>query len=300
MNYLSDGNKKSILGKRLSSRYLSSDAFTSSAGKTSGRSISQLGSLFGRKSGNRKFSGAGQRIGLFEFKNIFLKIVFIITCLIVIGYTIPATRYAMHRFFTRQTISFGSVNEDSSVQTVHEGEYYVAPSFGQTDRFSVDISENSLNTQGQSVYTSQTKKILIGTLEFSTSSKPHVILLSEVGQKNNLFVKNAQPVPLHDVSVATGTSVGSSTEETLETDTTTEFTSALFEGFGYGQLRAQVPPQQRLEVGTLLYARTTHGLAQAARVSFVEKDTGSTFTNIHAQLLVPPFYIYKVYIEDAI
>jgi hypothetical protein len=47
-----------------------------------------------------------------------------------------------------------------------------------------------------------------------------------------------------------------------------------------------------------LYARTEQGLVPAARVSYLEKDTGSTFTNIYAQLLVPPFDIYKVYIGD--
>lgn len=283
MNYLS-GGKKSILGTRLSSRYLSSDAFTSSTGKTGGRSISRLGSLFGRGS-TKKFSGTGQRIGLFELKNSFLKFLGILTCLIFIGYTIPFTRYAVHTFFSThmQGVVYPVDISETDVSTLGQGEVYVSPVFGKTDRF-IFNSHDIVYGEGLPVYDS-VQKVLIGTLLYASSSRPYVVLLSEVGQKHSLFVK------------ATGEEVS----ETVSDATTTHkdtFSGAIFEGFGYGQVRAQVPPQEQIDVDTILYARTEHGLIPAARVSYIEKDAGSTFTNIYAQILVPPFQLYKVRIGD--
>ncbi len=308
MNYLS-GDNKSILGKRLSSRYLSSDAFTSSAGKITGRSISRLGSMFGRNSSHTKakrFSGTGQRIGLFELKNIFVKIIIVITACVVLGYTIPYTRYAVHRFFVKHTVPFSQLSDtekmalSSDVATLASGEYYVSPVFGKTDRFVVNLQQDSLHPDmhGLAVYgplENGSKRVLLGMLDFASSTKPYVALLSEVGQKNNLFIREVeqteQPVSTSTDATGTASQIIPGTKETM-------FVSAVFEGFGYGQLRAQVPPQQHVDIDTILYARTEQGLMPAARVSYVEKDTASTFTNIYAQLLVPPFEIYKVYVDD--
>ncbi len=281
MNYLS-GGKKSILGTRLSSRYLSSDAFTSSAGKTSGRSISRLGSLFGRGT-TKKFSGTGQRVGLFEFKNIVLKIIFGIMCLVVIGYTLPFTRYAVHAFFVRHMSGVVYPVEVTPLRTssLQDHEYYVSPVFGYTDRF-VFKDNGSIYPDATLVYAPD-KDILIGTLLYGSSSEPQVILFSDSGQRHNLFLEDVAD----DMSAATTSS------------SSDLFTTAVFEGFGYGQMKAQVPPQEAIPVDTLLYVRTELGLAPVARVSYVEKDTGSTFTNIYAQLLVAPFQIYKVRIGDS-
>jgi hypothetical protein len=282
MNYLS-GGKKSILGTRLSSRYLSSDAFTSSTGKTGGRSISRLGSLLGRGS-TKKFSGTGQRVGLFELKNIFFKFLGIVTCLIVIGYTIPFTRYAVHTFFIRhaQGVVYPVHVSDENVSALREGEVYVSPVFGKTDRFVFKHNDVVYN-EGLPVY-DFAQKVLIGTLLYASSTHPYIVLLSEVGQKNTLFAKDKKDIS-ETVLDATSTH-------------TDAFSSAIFEGFGYGQMRAQVPPQEEIAIDTVLYARTEQGLIPAAQVSYIEKDTGSTFTNMYAQILVPPFQLYKVRIGD--
>ena len=292
MNYLS-GGKKSILGTRLSSRYLSSDAFTSSAGKTSGRSISRLGSLFGRGT-SKKFSGTGQRVGLFELKDVVVKFICGFACLVVIGYTLPFTRYAVHAFFVQHMSGVVYPLETSSAMssTLSEHEYYVSPVFGKTDRF-VFKESDSAYPEGARVYMSG-KDVLLGTLVYASSSRPYVVLLSDVGQKHNLFLEDATKDIFETETLGTtssSTPISSPEEEGA-------FSTAVFEGFGYGQMRAQVPPQEEIAIDTILYARTERGLAPAARVSYVEKDTGSTFTNIYAQLLVAPFQIYKVRIGD--
>lgn len=303
MNYLSDG-KKSILGKRLSSRYLSSDAFTSSAGKTGGRSISQLGSLFGRKkSFSKRFGGVGQRIGLFEFKNIFLKFLFAVVCLIIIGYAVPFFRYATHGFFVQtfnKTPSGMDENNDTA-DVLQEGEIYVAPVFGKTDRFVVNV-EKDVYPNGSLVY-DVTKRTVMGIFT-QEDNTPQVILLSEVGQRNHLFIKGyvSQKTTESTVEPSTSSDVGvdSDTSSSTVSTTTSVFNlgTVLFEGFGYGQLRAQVPPQEEIPVDTVLYMRTVTGLVPVAQVNHIEKDSGSTFTNIYAQLLVAPFELYKIRIID--
>jgi hypothetical protein len=128
-----------------------------------------------------------------------------------------------------------------------------------------------------------------------SSSKPHVVLLSEVGQRNNFFIKTAIGDDIKtDVSTSTAT-----TSDTEVEKQETRFTTVSFEGLGYGQLKAQVPPQEELAINTILYLRTEQGLVPAAQVSYLEKDTGSTFTNIYAQLLIAPFELYKVRISGA-
>lgn len=299
MNYLS-GGKKSILGTRLSSRYLSSDAFTSSTGKTGGRSISQLGSLFGRKNSPKRFSGTGQHIGLFELKNILFKSIIIIMCFIVIGYTIPFLRYGVHGFFTQTFTSTDNSNITTDNDTLQAFEHYVSPVFGATDRFVVKTRDDVVYSEGITVYATK-ENILLGVYTQASSSKPEVILLSEVGQKNNMFVKTVirNVVAVSDTATTTSGEAATSTpEDTQPQKPEAGFTSVVFEGYGYGQLKAQVPPQEELELNTILYIRTENGLVPAARVSYLEKDTGSTFTNIYAQLLVPPFQLYKVRIGD--
>jgi hypothetical protein len=135
-----------------------------------------------------------------------------------------------------------------------------------------------------------------------------VILLSEAGQKNIFFIKSdvAQntrkdvDVSVSSTTIATTTSTSSNSSDVEATNNTSVpgLITVSFEGLGYGQLKAQVPPQEVLDINTLLYFRTEQGLVPVARVSYTEKDSGSTFTNIYAQLLVAPFELYKVRIAN--
>lgn len=304
MNYQS-GDKKNILGHRLSNRYLSSDAFTSSAGKLSGRSISRLGSMFkGHKSG-RRYSGTGQKVGLFELKNIVLKLFFILTCIIILSYTIPFTRYAIHGFFAQKSNiykSYGGVS-DSSGDILSENEYYVSPTFLQTDRFNIDVADERVVKNGAFIFSSP-QNVLIGSVEVTASNTPRVVLFSEVGIKNNFFFKNSilgdVEIESQKIETSTTTSVSTAVATTTSLPIVPDYTSIVFEGLGYGQMLAQVPPQVHVEVGTVIYARTVQGLKPAGRVSYVEADNGSTFTNIYAQVLTPPYALYKVRVADSI
>ncbi len=307
MSYLS-GDKKNILGNRLSNRYLSSDAFTSSAGKMSGRSISRLGSIFkGHKSG-RRYSGTGQKVGLFELKNIVLKLVFLCTCIIVVSYTLPMTRYMVHAFFSRTSMVYSDyTNPENADDELLIGEYYVSPLILQTDRFSININETSGTEDGSYVYASP-MNTLVGMIEATASNTPRVVLFSQVGLKNNFFFKNSTlgesviqdqviDAPIIDEN---GTTSTSTPVMLAKTQSVPSYTSIVFEGLGYGQMLAKVPPQVTIEVGTMVYSRTLSGLQPVGRVSYVETDSGSTFTNVYAQILTPPYAIYKVNIADPI
>lgn len=310
MSYPS-GDKKNILGHRLSNRYLSSDAFTSSAGKTSGRSISRLGSIFkGHKSG-RRYSGTGQKVSLFELKNIALKLIFILTCAIVAGYTLPFTRYALHSFFASKAEVYLPYEESEVANDeLQAGEYYVAPSLLQTDRFSVNKDDVFNIRSGEYAYSSPTND-LIGIVESTGSSTSEIVLFSDVGFKNSFFFKNTslgngqmedQDIDMKIDELSDATTSSTTIVATTDTSSVTipNYTSIVFEGLGYGQMLAKVPPQVTIEVGTTVYARTQNGLEPVARVSYVETDNGSTFTNIYTQILTPPYALYKVRIPDSI
>lgn len=312
MSYQS-GDKKNILGSRLSNRYLSSDAFTSSAGKTSGRSISRLGSLFkGHKSG-RRYSGTGQKVSLFELKNVILKLLFVLVCFLIIGYTLPFTRYSVHSFFSKTFAANGITTFPVLSEDVQNaGEFYIAPVLLQTDRFIVKIEDESRIFNGSLVYASPSNA-LVGTVNSSGSSTPEILLFSEVGLKHNFFFKNSSlgdaqmedqdiSMVVDEFNVATTSASSSTVSTTTESQVVgvPNYTSIVFEGLGYGQMLAKVPPQVKIDVGTTVYARTQNGLIPVALVSFVETDTGSTFTNIYSQILVPPYALYKVKIPDTI
>lgn len=302
MSYQS-GDKKNILGNRLSNRYLSRDAFTSSAGKFSGRSISRLGSMFkGPKSG-RRFSGTGQKVGLFELKNIVLKLFFILTCIIILAYTLPFTRYKIHSFFAQKSVVYenygSSINSDDQLSS---GEYYVSPTFLKTDKFNINLGEESDIENGAFVFATP-MNTLVGVVDAVASNTPRIILFSEVGFKNNFFFKNSA---FGDVLIE-GQQIVTSTTSTSTVSTTTatapilaDYTSIVFEGLGYGQMLAKVPPQVTIEVGTVVYVRTLDGLKPVGKVSYVEIDNGSTFTNIYAQILTPPYALYKIRVADPI
>jgi hypothetical protein len=312
MSYQS-GDKKNILGHRLSNRYLSSDAFTSSAGKTGGRSISRLGSLFTGQKHNRRYSGTGQKVGLIEMKNIFVKFCIIVACLIVVLYTLPFTRYWVHGFFAQYASVYDALPLEKANDSLQANERYVSPALFNTDRFAIDVDGGAAAENGSYVYAAP-MDTLVGTLEVSTSSTPEVVLFSEVGFKNNLFIENTAesvsfdtPATTTEVLDITGTS---STEQHGGDDTAHAtqtishvthvdgYSSVIFEGLGYGQMIAKVPPQMEIPVGTVLYARTPNGLQPAGKVSYVETDTGSTFTNIYAQILTAPYAIYKVKLTE--
>lgn len=313
MSYQS-GDKKNILGHRLSNRYLSSDAFTSSAGKTSGRSISRLGSMFkGHKSG-RRYSGTGQKVSLFELKNIALKLIFIITCVLVLSYVVPFMRYGIHSFFAQKSATYNEFkNPKNADDLLATNEYYVAPLFLQTDRYGVARNATAQIENGSLVYVSP-MNTLVGILETTASSSARMVLFSSVGFKNSFFFKNSAVVNgvLENQSVeneedtvivdenATTSSSTKPTSIRVQNVIVPDYTSIVFEGLGYGQMLAKVPPQVTIEVGTVIYTRTSNGLQPVGKVSFVEVDNGSTFTNIYAQILTPPYAIYKVRVAEPI
>ncbi|MES2622893.1 MAG: hypothetical protein V4576_00625 [Patescibacteria group bacterium] len=309
MSYQS-GDKKNILGHRLSNRYLSSDAFTSSAGKTGGRSISRLGSLFSRQKHNRRFSGTGQKVGLFELKNIFIKLCVVAACIAVLAYTIPFTRYKIHAIFAKYADVYNTVDVTEADDVLGVDEKYVSPVLTSTDRFLVNVDDMSMLANGSYVYASP-MNTLVGIFELATSSTPQVVLFSEVGFKNNLFLKDsANTIPFDaaatnttilnagDTASTTTTTVNSTTSEVVQIAHVNGYSSIIFEGLGYGQMLAKVPPQVEIPVGTILYARTQSGLKPAGRVSYIETDTGSTFTNVYAQILTAPYAIYKVKLTE--
>ena len=63
-------------------------------------------------------------------------------------------------------------------------------------------------------------------------------------------------------------------------------------------MQARVPPQTDISAGTVIYARTTEGLTPVGKITHIEKDNGSTFTILFAQILTPPYAIYKVKISN--
>lgn len=283
----------SKLGKKLSSRYLGSDAFTSSAGRFGGRTVSRLGSIL-KKGTSKKYYGVGQRVGLFEFKNIVLKILVVIILITALAYTIPVTRYATHRFFTKTFALSGSVTQSSDILAVDEA--FVAPQIFKTDAFVGRQDDNLSVVPGTLVYDTE-NDALIGTVSETSSSTFEVVLFSDSGYKGNFFTMNESFIDISKAQLTTEEelSLGTTSSSTSSTTTRKAGTQAIaFEGVGYGQMLAKIPPQTKIENGTQIFAATPHGLKAVAEISHIEPDKGSAFTLVYAQLLVPPTHIYKV------
>lgn len=301
MNFLFGGKSKNILGRKLSSRYLSSDAFTSSKNR------------LGRGRGNRLGSIFRTRRSLFEIKYTVMKIIFLFLILIILIYSIPTFRYVIHRFLSTNIPINGS--KQKIAFTLAGGEFYVAPKYLTTDKFIANPENRESIFEGDIIVDTFTETP-VGIVE-SIADGVIIRLFSDPGFKNNFYLKSTTvatvPVPTSSTSTPTSTPVATSTESSAEGSTTSEeiatptvpalpasspsLSPALFEGSGYGEIVAKLPPQTKdIEVGDLVYVQTLHGPKSIARISRVAEDTtsGSTFTTIFAQLLVSPQSLYKV------
>lgn len=273
----------SKLGKKLSNRYLSSDAFTSSTGRFGRRTVSRLGSILKAGAG-KKYYGVGQRVGLFEFKNIVFKALFFLVLMCALAYTLPVSRYATHRFFTQTFVPTStSVSERVSEDVLLSDEVYVAPRVFRTDLFVARQPEGMVYEVGTFAHDAVTNE-LVGTVSRSSTSTLDVMLFSDVGFKGNFLTKNESFI----MSDATNTATTSSVIHNADMQPIS------FEGVGYGQLIAKIPPQTKVETGARVLIATPDGLKPVAEISHVEPDSGSSFTLVYAQLLVPPTHIYKI------
>jgi hypothetical protein len=295
MNFLSGVKPKSLLGRKLSNRYLSSDAFNSSG--RLGRTKRRLGSSF---SGRRS---------LFEIKYTVFRVGIAVVLLCLFIYAIPTFRYGIHRMLVHQfvptTITHTLVGELAS------GEFYVAPKYLTTDKFIGKPGEGVSLVEGDVIVESYSTAP-IGIVE---SVGPTVVirLFSDAGFKNSFYIyeevtKDLPPlVPAEDVETPDDT--GSSTDDNDETQLAIATSArtktandgslkpALFEGSGYGEIIAKLPPQSKdVKVGDTVYVQTVDGPKAVAEISQVSEDisSGSTFTIVRAQLLVSPQGIYRV------
>ncbi len=171
MNFLSGVKPKSLLGRRLSNRYLSSDAFNSSGRLGKGK-IRRLGSAF-----------SGRR-GLFEIKYTVMKVLLAVVIISLFIYAIPTFRYGMHRLLVGQ---FTTTTQAHTVsETLSAKEFYVAPRYLTTDKFIAHPSESVILAEGDIVVESYVGTP-IGIVE-SIGSVVGIRLYSDPGFKNNLFI----------------------------------------------------------------------------------------------------------------
>lgn len=277
-------------GDKLSNRYLSSDAFTSLKNKLGGRSITSLG-------GNRKRNSyriANQGFDLLEYKTFIYRTFIFLFLLVILVYIIPQTRYLIHGFTAEKFSNTVNVN-----QLYEENNSYdVAPLFLKTDYFSakqkdVYVDSNLL------VYDFITDNI-IGLTENNSSSTVNIRLLSDSGFKNDLLIEQKNIVEDAVKPEETNASTSSTTEplvsEIVKEDNTT-YKSYVFEGMGYGQMIAKVPPKTEIKKDSFVYIRTVNGLKPVAKIINIDTDNKSTFIVVYAQLIVAPQNIYKVLIK---
>lgn len=278
MNFLSGVKPKSLLGRRLSNRYLSSDAFNSSGRLGKGK-IRRLGSAF-----------SGRR-GLFEIKYTVMKVLLAVVIISLFIYAIPTFRYGIHRLLVGQ---FTTTTQAHTVsETLSAKEFYVAPRYLTTDKFIAHPSESVILAEGDIVVESYVGTP-IGIVE-SIGSVVGIRLYSDPGFKNNLFIYKNNLVA-DDVSDTVEIPTASSTN-TKDTTELKGLKAVLFEGSGYGEIIAKLPPQDTyIKVGDVVYTQTIYGPRAVAEISQVSEDasSGSTFIVVSAQLLVPPQTIYRV------
>lgn len=291
MNFLSGVKPKSILGRKLSNRYLSRDAFTST--NRFGRSkIRRLGSVFKTKR------------SLFELKFTVMKVLFLCLLLVLVAYTIPTFRYMIHRSLSK-SVQSEYTGADSS-DTLGQDELYIAPKYLATDVFVFDTDSTvAIAGAGISDAFSGNPVGIIDVIDGAMLIK----LFSDPGFKNNFFIRNSKQLPVstssldlvqsvENASTSTATSTGAtSTSSSVGTGKSNKLGSVIFEGSGYGEIIAKLPPQQyEVRVGDVVYMQTVKGPKPVAHISRIAEDssTGSTFTTIYAQLLTSPQSLYKV------
>jgi hypothetical protein len=182
--------------------------------------------------------------------------------------------------------------------------YNIAPVFLKTDEFIAKQSENIIG-DGLYVYDLFTQNP-IGITLGNNPSTINIKLFSNSGFKNNFLIEQGDminktvetPVIIEATSTeseATTSDIVNKTEVIKEADRFYE--SYVFEGLGYGQLMAKVPPGIDIKKDSSVYIRTLDGLKPIAKIINVDKDNKSTFTIVNAQLIVSPQNIYKVIIK---
>lgn len=292
MSFLSGVKPKSLLGRKLSNRYLSSDAFNSS-GRLGRNRFRRIGSSF---SGRRS---------LFEIKYTVIRVVLVVLLVFLFIYAIPTFRYGIHRLLVKQFV-FTTTSAQTIVEELSADEFYVAPKYLTTDKFIGKPREGATLAEGDIVFESHSNSP-VGVIE-STGTTVNIRLFSDAGFKNNFYIsgKGEEELPLLEPATTVDDETGSSTDEDTELALATTATRtqnqqtlkpALFEGVGYGEIVAKLPPQTKdVKIGDSVYVQTINGPRAIAEISRVSEDTtsGSTFTVISAQLLVSPQAIYRV------
>lgn len=283
MNFLSGVKSKSVLGRKLSNRYLSRDAFTST-NRPGGRGVRRLGAAF------------KTRRSLFELKFTVMKVLMLVLLCMLVVYTIPTFRFMIHGQFVESMLSEDQL---AFYDSKNQGEFFVAPKYLSTDIFRLEDSVPVDVPEGLFVQDALTR-FPIGILT-RNDNVFYVKLFSDPEFKNNFFFK----VKNNKKDIATGDLVQATTTEMIQIETETEedfsFESAVFTGSGYGEIMAKMPPQEKsVQQGDMIYVQTTEGLKPIAVVHQIQdKDSsGSTFTFVYAQLLVSPQKLYKVYIPS--
>lgn len=292
MNFLSGVKPKSLLGRKLSNRYLSSDAFNSS-GRLGRNRFRRIGSSF---SGRRS---------LFEIKYTVIRVAIVVLLVCLFIYAIPTFRYGIHRLLVKQFV-FTTTSAQTIAEELSADEFYVAPKYLTTDKFIGKPREGATLAEGDIIFESYSNTP-VGVVE-ATDSTVNIRLFSDAGFKNNFYIsgEGEEELPPLEPATTIDDETGSSTDEETELAIATTVTRtqnkqtlkpALFEGAGYGEIVAKLPPQTKdVEIGDSVYVQTVDGPRAIAEISRVSEDTtsGSTFTVISAQLLVSPQAIYRV------
>ena len=274
-------------GDRLKNRYLSNDAFTSLTNKLGGRSIISLGNR--RK---KTYKVANQGFDLLDYKSIIYKTFVILILLTICAYVIPQTRYFIHGYASK---NLGEGSENMQRKVADDTAYNVAPVFLKTDEF-ISRQKEILIPEGAYAYDFFTNS-LIGTTINNSSSTINIKLFSDAGFKNNFLIEQegaVQEALVEPEVSASTTSSTTPTQTTVVQEANKTYQSFVFEGLGYGQLVAKVPPKTQVAKDTFVYVRTIDGLQPFAKIINVDEDNKSTFTIVYAQLIVSPQNVYKV------
>ncbi len=275
-------------GDKLKNRYLSNDAFTSLTNKLGGRSIISLGNR--RKQNSYKI--ANQGMNLFDYKSIIYRTFVIFFLFVICLYVIPQTRYFVHGYAAKK---LQDLNENTTQnKNSFVGTYDVAPVFLKTDEF-IAKQKDAQIVDGLSVY-DYFSDYVIGVTTSNSSSTIHIKLFSDAGFKNNFLIEQDGIIPgdiaEKSVSVDVGTTSSSTPEIVKQADHT--YQSYVFEGLGYGQLIAKVPPKTIVKKDSYVYIRTVDGVKPFAKIINVDEDNKSTFTIVYAQLIISPQNVYKI------
>lgn len=290
-------------GDRLKNRYLSNDAFTSLKNKLGGRSITSLGNNRRRNS----YKIANQGFDLLDYKTLIYRAFVLIFLLIISIYIIPQTRYFIHGSISQKNEDTQIYNKDLS-ENFEANVYNTAPLFLKTDQFIAKQKDVYINDY-TNVYDFFTEN-LIGITENNSSSTINIKLFSDAGFKNNFLIEkenisnlssldnsldlNINELIDKDLSTTSNSTNTIQTQEKKVIENNDIYQSYLFEGLGYGQLIAKVPPKTEVKIDSFIYIRTIDGLRPVAKIINVDEDNKSTFTIIYAQLIVSPQNIHKV------